>query len=103
MSFVPPFLILRRRGPIRGVVFELPTPRESIGSADPGYDKAFDASVFLDFGYQKRLTNHLSWRLDLYNVLGWADIDLHKRNYINRNSDYRSEAAAVGVSATANY
>jgi hypothetical protein len=28
---------------------------------------------------------------------------LNKRNYINRNSDYRSEAAAVGVSATANF
>jgi outer membrane receptor protein involved in Fe transport len=81
----------------------LPTPSGSIGSADPGYDKAFEASVFLDFGYQRRLTEHLSWRLDLYNVLGWADIDLNKRNYINRNSDYRSEAAAVGVSATANF
>ena len=57
--------------------------------------------MFLDFGYQRRWTEHLSWRLDLYNVLGWAD--LNKRNYINRNSDFRSEAAAVGVSATANY
>ncbi|MEX2093683.1 MAG: TonB-dependent receptor plug domain-containing protein [Pirellulales bacterium] len=28
----------------------LPTPSGSIGSADPGYDKAFEASVFLDFG-----------------------------------------------------
>ena len=84
------------------MVFELPTPRESIGSADPGYDKAFDASVFLDFGYQKRFTYHPSWRLDFHNVSGWADIDLNKRNYINRNNDYQSEAAAVGVSATAN-
>lgn len=81
----------------------LPTPSGSIGTADPGYDKPFGASVFLDFGYQRRLTDHWSWRLDLYNVLGWADIDLNKRNYINRNSDYRSEAAAVGVSATANF
>jgi outer membrane receptor protein involved in Fe transport len=81
----------------------LPTPSGSIGQADPGYDKAYGASVFLDAGYQKRLTDHLSWRLDLYNILGWADIDLNKRNYINRSTDYRSEAAAVGVSATANY
>jgi hypothetical protein len=81
----------------------LPSPHGSIGSADPGCDRAFDASAFLNFGFQTRLTAHLSWRLDLYNVLGWADIGLNKRNYINRNSDYRSEAAAVGVSATANF
>lgn len=81
----------------------LPAPSGSIGSADPGYDKAFEASVFLDFGYQRRLTDHWTWRVDLYNVLGWADIDLNKRNYINRNSDYRAEAAAVGVSTTANF
>jgi hypothetical protein len=81
----------------------LATPSGSIAQADPGYDKAFEASVFLDFGYQRRLTDHLSWRVDLYNVLGWVDIDLNKRNYINRVADYRSEAAAVGVSATADY
>ena len=64
-------------------------PRRAARSVRPtrAYDKAFEASVFLDFGYQRRLTDHVSWRLDLYNVLGWADIDLNKRNYINRNSD----------------
>lgn len=80
----------------------LATPSGSIGQADPGYDKAFGANIYLDFGYQRRLSDHWTWRLDLYNVLGWADIDLNKRNYINRVSDYRSEAAAVGVSVTAN-
>jgi hypothetical protein len=81
----------------------LATPSGSIAQADPGYDNAFGANIFLDMGYQRRLSDHLSWRLDLYNVLGWIDIDLNKRNYINRVSDYRPEAAAVGVSATANF
>jgi iron complex outermembrane receptor protein len=81
----------------------LPTPSGSIAQADPGYDKAFEANVYLDLGYQRRLSKHFSWRVDLYNVLGWIDIDLNKRNFINRVSDYRPEAAAVGVSATACY
>lgn len=81
----------------------LATPSGSIAQADPGYDKAFNANVYLDMGYQRKLSDHLAWRLDLYNVLGWIDIDLNKRNYINRVSDYRSEAAAVGISATATF
>jgi hypothetical protein len=72
----------------------------SIAQADPGYKKAFGPDLFLDFGYQQRWNQHLSWRVDLYNVLGWCDIDLNKRNYINRLGSYRPEAAAVGLSAT---
>ncbi|HYO26308.1 MAG TPA: TonB-dependent receptor [Lacipirellulaceae bacterium] len=75
----------------------------SIAQADPGYDKAFEANVYLDTGYQYRWTEHITWRADLYNVLGWFDIDLNKRNYINRVSDYRPEAAAAGLSATISY
>jgi outer membrane receptor protein involved in Fe transport len=72
----------------------------SIAQADPGYEEAWGPNVYLDFGYQQRWSKHLSWRVDLYNVLGWIDIDLNKRNYINRLDTYRSEAAAVGLSAT---
>jgi iron complex outermembrane receptor protein len=75
----------------------------SIAQADPGYDKAFEANVYLDAGYQYHWTQHIAWRLDLYNILGWFDVDLNKRNYINRVADYRPEAAAVGVSVTATY
>jgi hypothetical protein len=81
----------------------LPTPSGSIAQADPGYDKAFEANAYLDAGYQKRLSDHLIGRIDLYNVLGWIDLDLNKRNFINRVSDYRPEAAAIGVSLTACY
>jgi outer membrane receptor protein involved in Fe transport len=75
----------------------------SIAQADPGYDKAFEANVYLDAGYQYRWTKHITWRADLYNILGWIDIDLNKRNFINRVSDYRPEAAAAGLSATISY
>lgn len=78
----------------------LPSPSGSIAQADPGYKKAFGPDMFLDFGYQQRWNQNLSWRVDLYNVLGWCDIDLNKRNYINRLGTYRPEAAAVGLSAT---
>ncbi len=40
---------------------------------------------------------YLTIRLDLYNALGWFDKDLNKRNYVLRLSEYRSEAAAVGL------
>jgi iron complex outermembrane receptor protein len=75
----------------------------SIAQADPGYDKAFEANVYLDSGYQYRWNDHLTWRADVFNWLGWFDIDLNKRNFINRVSDYRPEAAAAGITVTATY
>ncbi len=80
-----------------------PSYSGSIAQADPGYDKAFEANVYLDAGYQYRWTENLSWRFDLYNMLGWFDIDLNKRNYINRVADYRPEAAAAGLTVIATY
>ena len=48
-------------------------------------------------------TEHITLRADLYNVLGWCDINLNKRNYINRVDTYRPEAATVGLSAIVAY
>jgi iron complex outermembrane receptor protein len=73
-------------------------PSTSIGLSDPGYEKAFRANVYLNGGLERKLGCCGAIRLDLYNVLGWFDKDLNKRNYINRVSEYRSEAAAVGLS-----
>jgi hypothetical protein len=41
--------------------------------------------------------------LDFYNVLGWIDEDLNKRNYLNRLSEYRAEAAALALTARLEY
>ena len=81
----------------------LPTISGAIAQADPGYTKASRANVYWDLGYNHQWSKHISWRADLYNVLGWFDIDLNKRNYINRVTEYRPEAAAVGLSGTISY
>lgn len=75
----------------------LPTPNAGIGLSDPGYDEAFEANVYLNAGLECRPWQRAAIRLDLYNLLGWFDEDLNKRNYINRISEYRSEAAAIGL------
>ena len=79
------------------------TPSGSISQADLGYNKSFRGNYFLDFGLQREWTEHITWRVDLYNVLGWFDINLNKRNYINRVDTYRPEAATVGLSAIVAY
>ena len=61
-------------------------------------DRAFDESVFLNLGLEYRPTDKMTARLDFYNILGWADKDYNKRNYVLRLSEYRSEAASIGVS-----
>ncbi|WP_182867398.1 TonB-dependent receptor plug domain-containing protein [Rhodopirellula sp. JC639] len=75
----------------------LPDPNGFLPSADPGYKKAFRGSYFLDFGIQRNLCcGQGRMRLDFYNVLGWIDKDLNKRNVLRR-AYYRSEAAAIAL------
>jgi len=73
-------------------------PRPFHPLSDPGHDEAFDASAFLNFGLEHCPMDNLAIRLDVYNALGWLDKDINKRNYYVRSSEYRSEAAAVGLS-----
>ncbi len=76
----------------------LPAPNGFLPLADPGYKKAFRGSYFLDFGIQRNICcDQGTLRLDLYNVLGWIDQDLNKRNVLRR-AYYRSEAAAIALS-----
>lgn len=79
------------------------TPSGSIGFSDPGYEKAFRSNVYLNFGLQHKPWDDCIVRLDFYNVLGWIDQDLNKRNYINRVSEYRSEAASVALTVRVDY
>ncbi len=77
----------------------LDTPNGFLGLSDPGYKKAFRGSYFLDFGLERKIyCDRGAVRLDLYNVLGWIDQDLNKRNALRR-AYYRSEAPALGLSA----
>jgi len=73
---------------------------ESLGVAftDPGFNDAFGTNAYLDFGLVYSLMTKLSIRFDAYNVLGWIDEDLNKRNYILRPWEYRIEAPALAMS-----
>ncbi len=68
-----------------------------LGLSDPGYSKAFRPNCYLDLGVEYQPWESLTLRFDAYNILGWIDKDINKRNYIERGSDYRSEAAALGL------
>lgn len=65
----------------------------------PGYDDPYGPSVFLNLGLHYKATDHLTVRLDGYNLLGWFDDKLNKRLYgFNSYGDYRVETPALGLS-----
>ncbi len=65
---------------------------------EPGWEKAYRSNWYLNLGLQYRPSENLTVRLDGYNLLGLFDKDLNKRNYYSAPGDYRSHAAAVGLS-----
>ncbi len=70
----------------------------SMAYVDPGNYDPFLANVYWNTGLERRFSDRCAIRLDLYNILGWFDIDLNKRNYVLRASEWRAEAPAIGVS-----
>ncbi len=78
-------------------------PSPGLGLSDPGYTKSFQGNYYLDFGLERKLGERGALRLDGYNVLGWIDRDLNKRNYLNRLSEYRAEAAALALSVRVDF
>jgi iron complex outermembrane receptor protein len=71
----------------------------TIAVADPGWEKSYGTSAFLNAGLEYHPRKELTVRVDAFNILGWADKTLNKRIYILRGSNYSSEAAALAVSA----
>jgi iron complex outermembrane receptor protein len=80
-----------------------PDPTQQLPYAEPGYTKAFGPAFFVDYGFEYKLTDWSTVNLNLYNVLGWFDERLNKRNYIlgEQNANYRSDAASIGVAFNA--
>jgi iron complex outermembrane receptor protein len=72
---------------------------ETIALADPGWEKSYGASVFLNAGLEYRPRKDVTLRADAFNILGLWDKTLNKRIYFFRGSNYSSEAAALAVSA----
>jgi hypothetical protein len=66
---------------------------------DPGYDKAYGPSIYWNAGLEYRATKQITLRADAYNILGWFNETLNKRNYYFRGSEYSVEAAAVALTA----
>ena len=56
-------------------------------------------NAYLNLGLERKICNYGAIRLDMFNVLGWIDKDVNKRNYLVRVGAYRSEAAALALSA----
>ncbi|NRB39187.1 MAG: TonB-dependent receptor plug domain-containing protein [Pseudomonadales bacterium] len=69
-----------------------------VSLSDPGEDDAFKENIYLNMGAEFRLGQGFKTRLDLHNMLGWADDKYNKRNFLTNNADYRSEAPAISVS-----
>lgn len=75
-----------------------PTPY-NLALTDPGYDKAFGPNIYWNAGLEFRPNKHLTVRADLFNIVGWFDAPLSKRNYILRGSEYSVEAPSAMLSA----
>ncbi len=64
-----------------------------------GHDDIFGPSAFLNLGIHYKIFKSFEIRGDMYNVLGWLDKDLNKRNFqAGMVGSYRAEAPAVGLS-----
>lgn len=67
-----------------------------------GRNEAFESRHYLNLGlsWQERST---TLRLQAYNVLGWHDKELNRRNTFSRAGQYRTEAAALALSWTQDF
>ncbi len=72
--------------------------------SDPGFLESFKESYFLNYALNYRHNKCVTARLDFYNILGWLDKDLNKRNFILEGiSNYRDEAAAIAATLQIKY
>jgi iron complex outermembrane receptor protein len=71
--------------------------------SDPGFTSAFREAIFLNYALNYRPNDWITARVDLYNILGWFDRDLNKRNFIFQPTTYRDEAAAVAATVRIAY
>lgn len=75
------------------------TDNQSPIAIAPGYDDPYGPSAFVNLGLQYKAADHLTVRVDSYNLLGWFDDTLNKRLYgFNSYGDYRVQAPAFGIS-----
>ena len=73
-------------------------------TTDPGFFESFEESLFLNYALNYRHSDRITTRLDVYNILGWFDDDLNKRNFILEGiGTYRNEAPALAATVRMTY
>lgn len=68
-----------------------------------GSTRAFEESVFLNFGARYQVNDDMFVRLNAHNVLGLADKKLNKTNVFIRSGMYQSQAASLSISLDFNF
>lgn len=72
--------------------------------SDAGFFDSVKPSFFLNYALNYRHSDRVTARLDFYNILGWFDSDLNKRNFILEGiGTYRNEAPALAASVRITY
>lgn len=59
--------------------------------------------MFLNYAINYRVNDNITARMDAFNILGWFDDHLNKRNFLLQATTYRAEAAALGLSVRMTY
>jgi iron complex outermembrane receptor protein len=76
----------------------LAKPPSGVPLNDPGYSTPYGPNVYLNLGLEYRPTEHLTFRVDGYNLVALFDPTVSKRNYILRESEFSVQPASVGLS-----
>ena len=65
-------------------------------SVDEDWEAAYRGNYYLNLGIELKHNEHLTFRMDGYNLLGIFDKDLNKRNYMTEKGDYRCHSVGIG-------
>ena len=76
----------------------LAKPPSGVPLSDPGFNTPYGPNLYFNMGVEYRPTEHLSFRVDGYNLVALVDQTLSKRNYILRESEFSVQPASVAVS-----
>jgi hypothetical protein len=76
----------------------LASPPPAMPLSDPGYDEPYGPNLFVNLGLEYRASEHLTCRIDGYNMADLADEKLSKRNYYFRLSEFSEQPASLSAS-----
>jgi outer membrane receptor protein involved in Fe transport len=78
----------------------LASPPSAVPLSDPGNNKPYGPNLFLNAGLEYRFNDHLTCRVDGYNLAALFDETISKRNYILRESEFSVQPASVAISVS---